>query len=51
MIIAVVAQLVRASACHAEGRGFKSLSLRHENPYLIGIFIYKSYPLAEKPFF
>jgi hypothetical protein len=27
--IAVVAQLVRASACHAEGRGFKSHSLRH----------------------
>jgi hypothetical protein len=26
---AVVAQLVRASACHAEGRGFKSHSLRN----------------------
>lgn len=30
---AVVAQLVRASACHAEGRGFKSHSPRIKHFY------------------
>ena len=34
-VYAVVAQLVRASACHAEGRGFKSLSLRHKSTSIL----------------
>ena len=29
----MVAQLVRASACHAEGRGFKSLPSRHKTTH------------------
>lgn len=32
----VVAQLVRASACHAEGRGFEPLQSRQLNKKRIG---------------
>lgn len=28
--LGLVVQLVRTSACHAEGRGFESLPVRHE---------------------
>lgn len=43
----VVAQLVRASACHAEGRGFEPLQSRHlispfGDFFLLNIFIIKS---------
>ena len=32
-----VAQLVRASACHAEGRGFESLHSRHLGPLRLSV--------------
>ena len=47
MINGAVAQLVRVSACHAEGRGFESRLLRHSyipypklRIYLIYYFYY-----------
>ena len=47
----MVAQLVRASACHAEGRGFKSLSLRHENPSFEGFSYAKVIHLRNRSLF
>jgi hypothetical protein len=36
--LADVAQLARASACHAEGRGFESLHPLLEDPLEMGVF-------------
>lgn len=44
--LAVVAQLVRASACHAEGRGFESLRPRNKRKIArldLAIFLYLTF--------
>ena len=37
---AAVVQLVRISACHAEGRGFESRPLRHLNSIIVCVAIH-----------